>query len=164
MIRVDPSLNEFKEILSDASIRMKPSDRRLFQASITIKYLEGSSRKAESYFGWSREAVAIGIKELETGIECIYDYSMQGNKKTEEKLLHLEKDIHSLVNPKSQTDPKFQSPFSYTKITAKKVRAALIQHKSYKDNELPTERTISTILNRLGYKLTRVQKVKPKKK
>jgi len=48
---------------------------------------------------------------------------------TEEKLPQLEKDIRSLVEPDSQTDPKFQTLFKYTRMTAKAVRQALIDKK-----------------------------------
>ena len=164
MIIIDPTLEQFKNIILDASSRMSGADRRAFQANITNQHLEGNARKAESYFGWGRESVAVGIKELETNIECLYDHTRQGAKKTEEKYPQLAEDIHALVDPKSQVDPKFQSPFAYTKITAKKVRSSLIESKGYSDAELPTERTISSILNRLGFKLTRIQKTKPQKK
>ena len=49
-------------------------------------------------------------------------------------------------------------------MTAKKMRQALIDEKGYSDEELPCENTIGNILNRLGYRLRRVQKVKPQKK
>ena len=47
------------------------------------------------------------------------------NRKTEEKLPALEHDIRALAEPQSQQDPKFQSPFQYTRITAKAMRQAL---------------------------------------
>ncbi len=56
-----------------------------------------------------------------------------------------------MVDPQSQADPKFQTTFSYTRITAKGVRDALIEQKNYRDEQLPAERKMSTILNRMGY-------------
>ena len=41
---------------------------------------------------------------------------------------------------------------------------ALIDQKSWKSEELPCEKTIGNILNRLGYRLRRVPKAKPVKK
>jgi len=38
-------------------------------------------------------------------------------------------DIRALADPESQADPKFQSPFLYTRITAKGMRQALIDQK-----------------------------------
>ena len=63
-----------------------------------------------------------------------------------------------------QVDPKFQIAFKYTRITAKAMRAALIRDKGWKEEDLPCEKTIGNILNRLNYRLRRVQKVKPLKK
>jgi hypothetical protein len=76
----------------------------------------------------------------------------------------LEADIRSLAEPHTQVDPKFQSPFQYTRITAKAMRQALIDEKGWSDKQLPCEKTIGNILNRLGYRLRRVQKAKPLKK
>ncbi len=50
------------------------------------------------------------------------------------------------------------------RITAKKVRKLLIKLKGYNSKELPEVRTINNLLNRLGYTLKRVQKIKPLKK
>ena len=43
-------------------------------------------------------------------------------------------------------------------ITAKGLRKALIADKGWKDEDLPCEKTIGNSLNRLGYRLRRVQK------
>lgn len=164
MVREKISLSELKPIFIETSKQLTGSARRAFQANIALKFFNGSQRKAEAYFGWSRKAVFTGIRELETGIKCIDNFSAKGNKKAETKLANLEKDIRSLTEHKSQVDPKFQSPFAYTRITAKGVHKSLIENKGYTEEELPTSRTINNILNRLGYKLRRVQKAKPKKK
>ena len=41
------------------------------------------------------------------------------------------------------------------------VRQALKDQKGYADDRLPSERTMRDILNRLGYRLKRVQKARP---
>ena len=76
----------------------------------------------------------------------------------------MEADLRSLAEPHTQVDPKFQSPFQYTRITAKAMRQALIDDKGWANEDLPCEKTIGNILNRLGYRLRRVQKAKPLKK
>ena len=98
------------------------------------------------------------------GVVCIDDFKARGNKKTEEKIPQLEIDIVSLAEPESQIDPKFQTAFKYTRVTAKAMREALITKKGWNHEELPCEKTISNILNRLGFRLRRVQKAKPLKK
>jgi len=155
---------EVIKICKETSATLRGSDRRLFQAKITKEYLDGNPNRAELVFGWGRNTVKLGLKELETGYACYVEIHERGDKKTEKKLPNIEQDIKAIVEPHSQVDPKFKTSLIYTRITAKSVRKALLDHKGYTDEELPTERTISNILNRLGYTLKRVLKTKPKKK
>jgi hypothetical protein len=148
----------------DAARKLTGPKRRAFQAQVTLDYLDGSIWKAETVFGWSHHTVALGLNELRTGITCLDNFSARGNRKTEEKFPELEADIRALAEPESQADPKFQSPFLYTRMTAKAVRQALIDQKGWTDEELPHVNTIGEILNRLGIKLRPVQKTKPLKK
>jgi Rhodopirellula transposase DDE domain len=148
----------------DAARKLTGPKRRAFQAQVTLDYLDGSVWKAERVFGWSHHTVTLGLNELRTGITCLGNFSARGNHKTEEKWPELEADIRALADPESQVDPKFQSPFLYTRMTAKAMRQALIDQKGWTDEELPHQNTIGEILNRLGYKLRRVQKTKPLKK
>jgi len=161
-------MNELTEqqiaTFKDAGKKLTGAKRRAFQAQVTLDYVDGSARRAETVFGWWRETVKKGLDELRTGIPYEDRFSDRGNRKTEEKLPQLEKDLRSLAEPESQVDPKFQSPFLYTRMTAKAMRKALIAVKGWKDEILPCENTIGNILNRLGYRLRRVQKAKPLKR
>jgi len=150
--------------LKDAARKLTGAQRRAFQAQVTLDYLDGRARLAETVLGWSRETVTLGLHELRTGITCVARFSARGNRKSEEKCPQLEQDIRALAEPESQVDPKFQSPFLYTRITAKGMRQALIEQKGWHDEDLPCENTIGNILNRLGYRLRRVQKAKPVKR
>jgi hypothetical protein len=114
--------------------------------------------------GWNRESVELGLHELRTGIPCLDNYRARGNKKTEGKVGRLENDLRSVVEEHSQADPQMKTLFAYTRITAEAVRKALLEPKGYSEEQVPTARTISAILNRLGYRLRRVQKTKPQKK
>jgi len=147
-----------------AAKRLTGVRRREFQAQVALEYCGGNTRRSEAVFGWGRETVRTGLGELRSGIQCRGNFSARGRHRTEEKLPYLEEDIRSLVDPQSQVDPKFQSPFAYTRMTAKAVREALIEHKDYASEELPDERTFRRLLNRLGYRMRRVQKAKPLKK
>lgn len=129
-----------------------------------MEFFEGNTRQAERELGWGRATIEQGVRELATGIEWVDNYSARGNKPREENLPPWAQDIRELVDPHSQADPKFQTPLAYTRITAKAVRQALIEVKGYRDDELPNENTMGKILNRLGYRLRRVQKTKPQKK
>jgi hypothetical protein len=148
----------------DAARKLTGPKRRAFQAQVTLDYLDGSVWKAGRVFGWSHHTVTLGLNELRTGITCLGSFSARGNHKTEEKWPKLETDMRALADPQSQADPKFQSPFLATRITAKAMRQALIDQKGWTDEELPHVTTIGEILNRLGYKMRRVQKTKPLKK
>jgi hypothetical protein len=150
--------------LKDAASKLTGVKRRAFQAQVTLDYLEGSARLAETVLGWSRETVALGLHEVRTGIRCVERFSARGNRQSEEKQPHLELDIRALADPESQVDPKFQSPFLYTRITAQAMRQALMDQKGWPEEDLPCENTIGNILHRLGYRLRRVQKAKPVKR
>jgi len=156
-----------KEVIAsfkDAARKLTGPKRRAFEAQVTLDYLDGNIWKAEKVFGWSHKTVELGLNELRTGITCKDHFSARGNRKTEAKCPDLEADIRALAEPESQADPKFQSPFLYTRMTAKAMRQALIDQKGWTDEELPHMNTIGEILNRLGFKLRRVQKAKPLKK
>jgi hypothetical protein len=150
--------------IKDAAKKLTGAIRREFQAQVSIDYLKSKPHLAEKIFGWDRKTVALGLNELRSGVVCIDDFKARGNKKTEAKMPQLEHDIISLAEPESQIDPKFQTTFKYTRITAKAMRGALINKKGWHHEELPCEKTIGNILNRLGFRLRRVQKAKPLKK
>jgi hypothetical protein len=114
-------------------------------------------------FGWGREAVNTGLNELRTGIRCVEDFSSRGRHKTEESAPELVSQIHALVEPLSQADPKFQTPLAYTRMTAKAVHRHLKAERDKTGCPVPAERTLYDILNRLGYRLRRVRKTKPQK-
>ena len=97
--------------IKDAARKLTGAKKRAFQAQVALDYLEGSPRRAETVFGWSRKSVELGLHELRTGVTCLDNSSARGNRKTEEKVPQLEEDIRSLAEPESQQDPKFQSPF-----------------------------------------------------
>ena len=150
--------------IKDAAKKLTGAIRREFQAQVSIDYLNSKPHLAEKIFGWDRKTVVLGLNELRSGVVCIDDFKARGNKKTEAKMPQLENDIISLAEPESQIDPKFQTSFKYTRITAKAMREALITKKGWHHEELPCEKTIGNILNCLGFRLRRVQKAKPLKK
>ena len=150
--------------LLSAARKLTGFRRRQFQAEMAIKYCRGNPRRAERVFGWGRDAVNTGLNELRSGIRCVEDYSTRGRPKSEEKSPELVEEILALVEPESQADPKFQTPLAYTRITAKAVHERLLANAARDGRHVPAERTVYDILNRLGYRLRRVQKTKPQKK
>ena len=153
-----------RDTIRSAAQKLTGFRRRQFQAEMTIKYCRSKPRCAECVFGWGRDAVNTGLNELRTGIRCVENYSTRGRPKSEAKSPELVPAIHALVEPKTQADPKFQTPLAYTRITAKAVRERLVAIAAGSARQVPAERTVYDILNRLGYRLRRVQKTKPQKK
>jgi hypothetical protein len=156
--------DEVRAVAAAASELLTGFRKRLFQALITKEYFGGSARKAERELGWGRESVEKGLKESESGIRCMDNYKGRGRNRTEDNFPDIVKDIRSIAEPQSQADPALKSSLVYTRITAKAVRQALIDEKGYSDDELPTDKTIGSVLNRIGYNLKRVLKAKPVKK
>jgi Rhodopirellula transposase DDE domain len=152
-----------KETIKSAARKLTGFRRRQFQAEMTIKYCQGHPRRAEQVFGWGRDAVNPGLNELRTGIRCMDGFSARGRPQTEEQQPELASVIHALVEPKSQADPKFQTPLAYTRITAKAVHEQLKANAAGESRHVPAERTVHDILNRLGYRLRPVRKTKPQK-
>ena len=159
-----PLSKEYIATLKDAAKKLTGEKRRAFEGQVTLDYFNSKPYLAEQTLGWDRKTIELGINELRTGIVCVENFKARGNKKTEVKNPQLEVDIIALAEPQSQTDPKFQTLFKYTRITAKGMRIALVTEKGWTDKDLPCEKTIGAILNRLGYCLRRVQKTKPLKK
>ena len=153
-----------KELIKSAARKLTGFRRRQFQAEMTIKYCEGHPRRGEQVFGWGRDAVNTGLNELRTGIRCADGFSARGRHKTEVQQPELVSEIHALVEPESQADPKFQTPLAYTRMTAKGVHEQLKANSVGKNRHVPAERTVHDILNRLGYRLRPVLNTKPQKK
>ena len=143
---------------------LKGSSRRKFMASVVHALGPGGQRLAENYLGWCRSTVRKGQKELRSGIDIDDQFDKRGRKPIDEKLPNLHDDIKGIVEPTTQTDPTFRSTRIYTPLTAKEVRKRLVDSGKYKDADLPTERTIRSLLNKLGYTLRKVKKCKPQKK
>lgn len=152
-----------KEVILLAARQLTSFRRRQFQAEMTLRYCEGKSRRAEQVFGWGRDAVSTGLGERRTGIRCLDNFTARGRHKIEEDNPELVTQIHALVEPHSQADPKFQTPLAYTRITAKAVHQHLVANAAGTTQPIPAERTVCDILNRLGYRLRRVRKTVPKK-
>lgn len=148
-----------KSTLKDAAKKLTGYKKRDFIAKVTEDYFGGSARKGETVMGWNRKSIELGTHERRTGIMCVDNYRARGRHKSEEKLANLEADIRSIVDEKSQTDPKMKSTHHYTRITARGVRERLMQEQGYK--ELVTRETIGRVLNRMGYRLKKSKKQNP---
>jgi hypothetical protein len=154
------------QLLISAAKQLRGSARRMFLAEVCETLCQGSPRQAESRFGWGRETVEKGMAERALTAEERAARPSSGNrgrKPWEEQHPQLAVDIRLIVEPHTHTDPELKTGRLYSNLSAAEVRTALLE-KGYTDDELPSERTLRDILNRMNYRLKRIQKGKPLKK
>jgi Rhodopirellula transposase DDE domain len=161
---METSTQQYESLIRMAAQRLKGHQRRLFQAEVATLLCGGSARAAERRFGWGRDSVATGLHESLSGLRCVENFAAKGAKPWEQKDPQLAADIRAIVEPHTQADPELKSVRRYTNLSAGEVRTALKEQYGYNAEKLPSERTLRDILNRLGYRLKRIQKAKPLKK
>ena len=147
----------------DTAKALKGSRRRLFMAKTVNAMGPGGQTWAEAHLGWNRQTIRKGMHELRSGMTCLDAFHCRRRKPAEEHLPRLLEDIRSIVDGQSQADPRFRTDRLFTRISAAEVRRQLIATKGYTDEELPTQQTINTKLNLLGFRLTKVAKCRPQK-
>lgn len=160
---MDRGEDSYDQLLQIGAERLKGHQRRLFQAEICLKLCEGKPRRAERRFGWGRHNVALGIHEFQSGIRCLENFVAKGHRRAEDRNPQLAQDIRDIVSPKSYVDPELKSSRRYSNLSAGEVRDALVA-KGYRGQGLPSERSMRDILNRMNFRLKRIQKGKPLKK
>jgi hypothetical protein len=154
---------QIKQSLRQTAEPLRGSDRRRFLAR-TVRLLDpDSQRKAERERGWDCDTIRKGLHELDSGIRCIDNFSARGRKRAEEHLPGLLEDVRALIDAQGQTDPTFHTQRLYTRLSAAEIRRQLILAKGYTDAQLPCDETIRQKMLRLGYRLRKVAKGRPKK-
>jgi len=160
---MEDSVERYDALIRSGARRLTGYQRRLFQAEVATEVCGGNARHAERRFGWGRHTVETGLNELRHGVRCRENFAARGRQRSEQKDPHLAADIRAIVEPHTYADPELKSPRRYTNLSAAEVRQALIA-KGYPEAKLPSERTMRDILNRMNYRLKRIQKGKPLKK
>lgn len=160
---MDDSTDPTDRLLQRAADHLAGHPKRLFQAEVTVALCGGSARRAERRFGWGRDAVGTGLHELASGIRCVEHFSARGRVRTEDADTTLAADIRDVVEPRTHADPELKTDRRYTDLAAREVLARL-RARGYADADLPAERTMRDMLNRMGYRLARVRKGRPLKK
>jgi hypothetical protein len=154
---------EMIPVLIDTAKGLKGSQKRLFMAKTVNAMGRGGQIWAEAHLGWNRGTIRKAMHELRSGLTCVDAFSLRRRRPAEEHLPRLLDDIRAIVDGQSQADPKFQTQRLFTRISAAEVRRQLIATKGYTDEQLPTQQTINTKLNLLGYCLSKVAKCRPQK-
>jgi hypothetical protein len=160
---VEDSIERLDTLIRSGASRLTGYQRRSFQAEVAVELCSGNARQAERRFGWGRETVEKGLQERHHGVRCLEHFAARGRQRSEVKHPRLAADIRAIVEPHTHADPELKSSRRYTNLSAAEVRQDLID-KGHPAGELPSERTMRDILNRMNYRLKRLQKGKPLKK
>ncbi len=160
---MEGTIERIDVLICSGARRLTGYQRRLFVAEVATELCGGSARQAERRFGWGRATVEKGLLESCSGVRCLENFAARGRPRSEEKNPQLAEDVRAIVEPHTQADPELKSSRRYTNLSAAEVREALIA-KGYSQAGLPSERTVRDILNRMNYRLKRIQKGKPLKK
>lgn len=161
---MDSTHDQYDELLRIGAQRLTGYQRRLFQAQVCSTLCDGNPRQAERRFGWGRQTVQKGLHEWQAGVRCLENFKARGRRRSEDQNPQLATDIRALVEPQTYADPELKSARCYSNLTAAEVLTALQTTKGYRPEELPRERTMRDILNRMNYRLKRIQKGKPLRK
>lgn len=153
------------ELLISAASQMSGAGRRIFLAAVCLKLCDGNTRQTEYRFGWGRDTVAKGLEERKLNPEALTSLKSGnvGKKRSEDQNPQLAIDIRLIVEPHTQADPELKTERRYTNLSAAEVRQALLD-RGYSEAKVPSLRTMRDILNRMNYRLKRIQKGKPLKK
>jgi Rhodopirellula transposase DDE domain len=160
---MEESIEHTDALIRSGARRLTGYQRRAFQAEVAIELCGGNARQAERRFGWGRETVQTGLHERRTGLRCVEDFVARGRQRVEDKDQRLAADIREIVEPHSYADPSLKSSRRYSNLSAAEVRQALIK-KGHPEADLPAERTMRDILNRMNFRLKRIRKGVPLKK
>jgi len=160
---MEESIELLDALIRSGARRLTGFQRRAFQAEVAVELCGGNARQAERRFGWGRETVEKGLHERHTGLRCLEDFVARGRQRVEDKDQRLAADIRAIAEPHTYADPSLKSSRRYTNLSAAEVLEALIA-RGHAKADLPAERTMRNILNRMNYRLKRIRKGVPLKK
>jgi hypothetical protein len=160
---MEDSVKCYEALLRQGAHLLQGHARRLFIAEVTLQLCAGKARRAERRFGWGRATIDKGLHELTQGVRCLENFAARRRPRSEVKNPQLAQDIRTIVEPHTHADPELKTERRYCNRSAADVLEAL-QKKGYAKENLPSERTMRNILNRMNYRLKRIRKGKPLKK
>ena len=150
--------------LKRALKNLKWPEKRKFLAQIAMDVWRWWISLVVKTFNAWHDTVDKWIKELKSWFTCIDATNVRHVVPIEKRLPNFLWDIKDVIEWSSHIDPKFKSTRLYTRLTQIELRKQLIIQKWYKDEDLPTPRTIYTKAISMWYKFNKVSKTKPLKK
>lgn len=149
-----------RAMFKDVAGALTGAARRRFMAQAAEEI--GGQREAQRELGWDRGTIRKGQQELRTGVEIPDGRARNGRATLEEgDYPNLRADLDSIVKAHSQADPTFRTTQTYRRLTVAEVRRCLTE-RGYE--KVPSEESIRTRLDDMGYKPLRVRKTIPQKK
>jgi len=128
-----------------AASKMTGAARRAFQAEMTLKYGGGSARRAETLWGWNREAVEVGLAEHRTGLRCVgAQPAVSGRNRWEAQYPKAAAALRQLAEAHAQQAPTFRTTLASTRLTAKAALGAL-QAQGVAADQLPAPSTMAAV-------------------
>ena len=161
---MDGTIERFDALLCSGARRLTGYQRRLFQAEVTTELCGGSARLAERRFGWGRDTVEKGLHESSSG------GALSGElRRTRPTAERRQGPAIGGGHPRDRGTPYARGSgtevvTSVHEPVGRRGAGGLDRQGLLPKTELPSERTMRDILNRMNYRLKRIQKGKPLKK
>ena len=159
------SAEAYEKLIRSAARRLKGHARRLFQAEVADALCQGSPRAAERRFGFDRNAVATGQHEatfrhpLRRGLPRPRQAALRGQRPPTGRRHPLPRRASHPGRPGAEVRPPLHQP-----VRQGGPRGAARARRATPPTGCPASARMRDILNRLGYRLKRIQKAKPLKK
>jgi len=155
--------SETKSVWRQTLSQLSGQARRIFMASVVKGLGRGGAAWAKRELGWDPTTLRKGLSELNAGAAAPDGLHLRGRKGFVAKLPKLKEDLRAICEATCQTDPTFRTTQLYRRLTAAEALRQLVE-KGYREEELPSERSICRMLGELGFKPRRVAKTKPLRK
>ena len=78
-----PLSEPIKATIKDAAQKLTGCRRRDFMAKVAEDYFDGSARQTETYLGWNRDSIQLGLHERRSGLLCADNYQARGRHRSE---------------------------------------------------------------------------------
>ena len=138
--------------------------RRAFEAEMTLQYGDGHPLRAEAVCGGGRQTVALGWAARRTGLRCLgAQAACSGRKRWAARHPEVAEARRQLAEAHAQQAPTCRPSLTSTRRTAKAALAAR-RAQGYREELLPSPRTMAEGRKRLGFRWRKVVKAKPHKK
>ena len=147
-----------------AASKMTGPARRAFEAEMTLTYCAGTPLMAAAVLGWGRHTVALGLAERRSGRICRGSQAAcSGRKRGEEQHPQAAQALRDLAEAHAPQAPTLRTGLTSTRLTAHAALEAL-RDQGYREDHLPSPRTMAEVLHRTGLRWRKVLKAQPQKK